>query len=59
MEQHKTDFFEVTTFNNDIIPSHDKHLYLATVYWRIDVNEVFHERQVFVFKDWLGSIAGI
>lgn len=52
-------FFDTVDFNQDVIPAHPQHPLLAQIYWRIDVNELLHERVVFQFKDWLASIAGI
>lgn len=32
---------------------------VAEMYFRVQVDKIVHERQVFGFMDWLGSIGGI
>ena len=46
-------------FNSDTISAPPNHRYIATIYYRLDINYVKHTRVVFLFMEWLGAIAGI
>jgi len=52
-------FFDLKIFNHDIIETDLNNKFIATMYYRIDIDQVLHNRNVFVFMDWLGAIAGI
>ena len=52
-------FFDVRHFNDYHFYLPGDHKYLAEIFFRIDVNEVYHYRKVYDFGSWLASIAGI
>jgi len=52
-------FFDLVLFNSDTMPTELNNKFIATMYYRIDIDQVAHKRNVFVFMDWLGAIAGI
>lgn len=54
-----TKFFDIVFFNSDTMTNRPQHKYIASIYYRIDIDEVKHSRAVFEFMNWLGAIAGI
>ena len=52
-------FFDLRLFSSDTMPTKQNNKYIATMYYRLDIDQVYHNRNVFVFMDWLGAIAGI
>ena len=52
-------FFDLVFFNGDTLAAPEMSKFIATIYYRIDIDQVKHTRVVFLFMDWLGAIAGI
>ena len=58
----KTEFFDITNYNSDTveIDEFNEDFYgIAEMYFRLDSDEIKHERLVISLMDWLGEIGGI
>ena len=53
------DFYNIVTYNRDTVDVRHDYTKLAYMYFRIDVDEVVHTRQVYEFSDFLGDVGGI
>ena len=52
-------FYDVTFFSSDEIIVGDTAQTLAEMYFRIKVDAIDHERNVYSIMDWLGDVGGI
>ena len=59
MPQTVIKFFDLVNFNVDTAPSPLDYDICGSMYYRIDIDQVYSSRVVFQFMDWLGAIAGI
>lgn len=60
VEQTET-FFSIEQQGHEefTVPEGDKSNRIASLYYRLDVNQMEHEREVLLIEDFFGSIAGL
>ena len=49
----------MTFYNSDVLSVGDDFMIVCEMYFRLAVSKVEHERVVYSFMDWLGSIGGV
>ena len=52
-------FFDFKFFNSDSYKVVEEHDVVAEIFFRLEIDEIIHYRDVGTFFDWLGDIGGI
>ena len=52
-------FYDYKFYNVDTFDVEEEKDVLAEIYFRLEVDQINHERVVFAFMDWLGALGGV
>ena len=58
-EQIINPFFDYVLFNSDTFDVDVDQVVIAEIYFRLETDQINHEREVFNFMDFIGTIGGI